>query len=257
MQTKPTAVIAEDEPLLLAQLKAKLAKAWPALDIVAAVGDGEAALDAIAEHRPTFVFLDIQMPELTGIEVAKRVARNAELSCHVVFVTAYDQYALEAFEAGAIDYLLKPYSEERLNATVARLQQRLGESSPPQDLQSLMASLAGKLGQSSERLRFIKASVGDKLKLIAVDDVLFFQADEKYTLVATQDSDALIRTPIRDLIEGLDPEKFWQIHRSAVVNATAISSVTRDERGQATVHIKNRKEALVVSRPYSYLFKQM
>ena len=253
----PTAVIAEDEPLLLAQLKAKLAKAWPTLEIVAAVGDGEAALEAIAEHRPTFAFLDIQMPELTGIEVARRLARNAELRCHVVFVTAYDQYALEAFEAGAIDYLLKPYSEERLNATVMRLQQRLGERSPTQDLQSLMVSLAGKLGQSAERLRFIKASVGEKLKLIAVDDVLFFQADEKYTLVATQESDALIRTPIRDLIEGLDPEKFWQIHRSAVVNATAISSVTRDERGQATVHIKNRKESLVVSRPYSYLFKQM
>ena len=253
----PTAVIAEDEPLLLAQLKAKLAKAWPALEIVAAVGDGEAALEAIAEHRPTFAFLDIQMPELTGIEVARRLARNADLRCHVVFVTAYDQYALEAFEAGAIDYLLKPYSEERLNATVMRLQQRLGEANPAQDLQSLMVNLAGKLGQSAERLRFIKASIGDKLRLIPVDDVLFFQADEKYTLVATQESDALIRTPIRDLIDGLDPEKFWQIHRSAVVNATAISSVTRDERGQATVHIKNRKESLVVSRPYSYLFKQM
>ena len=252
-----TAVIAEDEPLLLAQLKAKLAKAWPALEIVAAVGDGEAALDAIAEHRPSFAFLDIQMPELTGIDVARRLARNADLRCHVVFVTAYDQYALEAFEAGAIDYLLKPYSEERLNATVMRLQQRLGERSPTQDLQSLMVSLAGKLGQSAERLRFIKASIGDKLRLIPVDDVLFFQADEKYTLVATQESDALIRTPIRDLIDGLDPEKFWQIHRAAVVNATAISSVTRDDRGQATVHIKNRKENLVVSRPYSYLFKQM
>lgn len=254
---KPTAVIAEDEPLLLAQLKAKLTKAWPALEIVAAVGDGEAALDAIAEHRPSFAFLDIQMPELTGIEVARRLARNAELRCHVVFVTAYDQYALEAFEAGAIDYLLKPYSEDRLNATVTRLQQRLGESKPTQDLQSLMVNLAGKLGQSAERLRFIKASIGEKLRLIPVDDVLFFQADEKYTLVATQESDALIRTPIRDLIDGLDPDKFWQIHRSAVVNATAISSVTRDERGQATVHIKNRKESLVVSRPYSYLFKQM
>ncbi len=254
---KITAVIAEDEPLLLAQLKSKLAKAWPELEIVSAAGDGEAALEAIAEHRPTLAFLDIQMPELTGIEVAQRIARNAELRCHVIFVTAYDQYALEAFDAGAIDYLLKPYSDERLGATVTRLQQRLGERNPSQDLHALVASLAGKLGASNERLRFIKASVGDKLRLIPVEDILFFQADEKYTLVATPESDALIRTPIRDLIDALDPEKFWQIHRSAVVNATAISSVTRDERGQATVHIKNRKESLVVSRPYSYLFKQM
>ncbi len=254
---KITAVIAEDEPLLLAQLKSKLAKAWPELEIVSAAGDGEAALEAIAEHRPTLAFLDIQMPELTGIEVAQRIARNAELRCHVIFVTAYDQYALEAFDAGAIDYLLKPYSDERLGATVNRLQQRLSERNPSQDLHALVASLAGKLGASNERLRFIKASVGDKLRLIPVEDILFFQADEKYTLVATPESDALIRTPIRDLIDALDPEKFWQIHRSAVVNATAISSVTRDERGQATVHIKNRKESLVVSRPYSYLFKQM
>ncbi|MBK9520710.1 MAG: response regulator transcription factor [Rhodocyclaceae bacterium] len=254
---KITAVIAEDEPLLLAQLKSKLAKAWPELEIVSAAGDGEAALEAIAEHRPTLAFLDIQMPELTGIEVAQRIARNAELRCHVIFVTAYDQYALEAFDAGAIDYLLKPYSDERLGATVTRLQQRLGERNPSQDLHALVASLAGKLGASNERLRFIKASVGDKLRLIPVEDILFFQADEKYTLVATPESDALIRTPIRDLIDALDPEKFWQIHRSAVVNATAISSVTRDERGQATVHIRNRKESLVVSRPYSYLFKQM
>lgn len=254
---KITAVIAEDEPLLLAQLKSKLAKAWPELEIVAAAGDGEVALEAIAEHHPTLAFLDIQMPELTGIDVARRIARNAELSCHVIFVTAYDQYALEAFDAGAIDYLLKPYSDERLSATVTRLQQRLGERNPSQDLHALVASLAGKLGASNERLRFIKASVGDKLRLIPVEDILFFQADEKYTLVATPESDALIRTPIRDLIDALDPEKFWQIHRSAVVNATAISSVTRDERGQATVHIRNRKESLVVSRPYSYLFKQM
>ncbi|MBP6109571.1 MAG: response regulator transcription factor [Rhodocyclaceae bacterium] len=253
-----TAVIAEDEPLLLAQLKVKLARAWPALEIVAAVGDGEAALDAIAEHRPTFAFLDIQMPELTGIEVARRLARDPDARCHVVFVTAYDQYALEAFDAGAIDYLLKPYSDERLNATIQRLQARLSEANPTQDLQALMKKLAAGSGQqTTERLRFVKASIGDKLRLIPIDEVLFFQADEKYTLVATTESDALIRTPIRDLIDGLDPEKFWQIHRSAVVNAMSICSVTRDERGQATVHIKNRKESLVVSRPYSYLFKQM
>lgn len=253
----PTAIVAEDEPVLRAQLVSKLTRLWPGLEILAAVGDGDAALEAIFEHKPTLAFLDIQMPELTGIDVARRLARNPEVRCHVVFVTAYDQYALEAFDAGAIDYLLKPYTDERLTATVQRLQARLAESNPAQDLQALVKRLAIGNGRSAERLRFIKASVGDKLRLIPVDEVLFFQADEKYTLVVTADSDALIRTPIRDLIDGLDADKFWQIHRSAVVNATAISSVTRDERGQATVHIKNRKESLVVSRPYSYLFKQM
>ena len=253
----PTAIVAEDEPVLRAQLVSKLTRLWPGLEILAAVGDGDAALDAIFEHKPTLAFLDIRMPELTGIDVARRLARNPEVRCHIVFVTAYDQYALEAFDAGAIDYLLKPYTDERLTATVQRLQARLSESNPTQDLQALVQRLAAGKSESVERLRFIKASVGDKLRLIPVDEVLFFQADEKYTLVVTADSDALIRTPIRDLIDGLDGEKFWQIHRSAVVNATAISSVTRDERGQATVHIKNRKESLVVSRPYSYLFKQM
>ena len=253
----PTAIVAEDEPVLRAQLVSKLTRLWPGLEILAAVGDGDAALEAIFEHKPTLAFLDIQMPELTGIDVARRLARNPEVRCHVVFVTAYDQYALEAFDAGAIDYLLKPYTDERLTATVQRLQARLAESNPAQDLQALVKRFAIGNGQAVERLRFIKASVGDKLRLIPVDEVLFFQADEKYTLVVTADSDALIRTPIRDLIDGLDADKFWQIHRSAVVNATAISSVTRDERGQATVHIKNRKESLIVSRPYSYLFKQM
>lgn len=255
---KPSAIIAEDEPVLRAQLVSKLNRLWPDLEIRAAVGDGDAALEAIFEHRPTLAFLDIQMPELTGIEVARRLARDPEARCHVVFVTAYDQYALEAFDTGAIDYLLKPYTDERLSATIQRLQARLTEANPAQDLQALMKKLAISNGQqTAERLRFIKASVGDKLRLIPIDEVLFFQADEKYTLVATTESDALIRTPIRDLIDGLDPEKFWQIHRSAVVNAMSINSVTRDERGQATVHIKNRKESLVVSRPYSYLFKQM
>lgn len=256
---KFTAVIAEDEPILRAQLKAKLNRVWPALEILAEAGDGETALEMIAEHQPTLAFLDIQMPELTGIEVARRLARDADSHCHVVFVTAYDQYALEAFEAGAIDYLLKPYTEERLATTVARLQQRLAApaTQPTQDLQALMNQLTALSGRNVERLRWIKAGTGEKLHMIAVDDVLFFQADEKYTLVATSLADALIRTPIKELIDGLDPERFWQIHRSTVVNATAIESVTRDFRGQATVKIKGRKENLTVSRPYSHLFKQM
>jgi DNA-binding LytR/AlgR family response regulator len=255
---KLSAVIAEDEPLLRAQLKARLAKLWPELEIVAEVGDGETALEAIAEHHPSLAFLDIRMPELTGIEVAQRLARDHETQCHIVFATAYDEYAVAAFEAGAIDYLLKPYSEERLLAAVQRLQQRFASQPPeaPQDLQALVARLAERSG-TVERLRWIKAGIGDKLKLIAVDDVLFFQADEKYTLVATREGDALIRTPIRELVAALDGEQFWQIHRSTVVNATAIDAVTRDARGQATVKVKGRPENLTVSRPYSHLFKQM
>lgn len=259
----PTAVIAEDESLLAAQLKARLAKVWPELEILATVGDGEAALEAIAEHQPDLAFLDIQMPELTGIEVARRLAADPEQRCHVVFVTAYDQYAVQAFETGAIDYLLKPYTEDRLSAAAERLRQRLEAkaaapadptSAPPAELARLLALLPA---PQSERLRWIKAGSGDKLKLIPVEEVLFFQSDEKYTLVATAGSDALIRTTIRELVAGLDQELFWQIHRSTLVNARAIESVSRDARGQAMVKVKGRPETLTVSRPYSHLFRQM
>jgi DNA-binding LytR/AlgR family response regulator len=255
-----TAIIAEDEPILRAQLKAKLGKLWPALQIVAEVGDGEAALEAIAAYSPTLAFLDIQMPEMTGVEVARQLLRQQQLHCHIVFVTAFDQYAVEAFETGAIDYVLKPYSDERLAATIRRLQERLEMAVPglpAQDLGALVAHLAARLTPQIERLKWIKANIGANLRLIAVDEVLFFQSDEKYTLVATREIDALIRTPIRELVEGLDPGKFWQIHRSAIVNATAIDSVSRDIHGQATVKVKGRKENLSVSRPFSHLFKQM
>ncbi len=254
-----TAIIAEDEPILRAQLKAKLARVWPELVIVADVGDGEAALEAIDEHRPALAFLDIQMPEMTGVEVARSVAANRELKCHVVFVTAFEQYAVEAFQTGAADYLLKPYSDERLQLTVQRLKERLlAEPAPdPQDLQAVLARLSAQLKPQTEALQWIKASVGNQLRLIPIDEVLFFQSDEKYTLVATCEFDALIRTPIKELLEGLDTRKFWQIHRSAIVNATAIEAVTRDVRGQASVRVKGRKEHLTVSRPFSHLFKQM
>ncbi|MFA6310737.1 MAG: LytTR family DNA-binding domain-containing protein [Sterolibacterium sp.] len=255
-----TAIIAEDEPILRAQLKAKLGKLWPELKILADVGDGETALQAIATHQPALAFLDIQMPEMTGVEVARQLVRNQDLHCHVVFVTAFDQYAVEAFETGAIDYVLKPYSDERLAATIARLKARL--AGPPgatggADLAALLERLAAKLAPQSNRLKWIKANIGANLSLIPVDDVLFFQADEKYTLVATKEKDALIRTPIKELLVGLDPEKFWQIHRSTIVNATSIDSVSRDIHGQATVKVRGRKENLSVSRPFSHLFKQM
>ncbi len=253
-----TAVIAEDEPILRAQLKAKLARLWPELRVVADVGDGEAALEAIEEHRPSLAFLDIQMPEMTGVEVARSLAANRELRCHVVFVTAFDQYAVEAFDANAVDYVLKPYSDERLAAAVERLQQRLSQvPAPAQDLNALVSQLTARLRPQTEQLKWIKASVGSQLHLIPIDDVLFFQSDEKYTLVVTATMETLIRTPIKEILEGLDTDKFWQIHRSTIVNARAIDSVSRDFRGQATVKIKGRPENLTVSRPFSHLFKQM
>ena len=254
-----TAIIAEDEPILRAQLKSKLGKLWPELKIVADVGDGEAALEAIGEHQPQLAFLDIQMPEMTGVEVARSLMANAALRCHVVFVTAFDQYAIEAFETGAIDYVLKPYSDERLKAAVDRLKERLSivPAPPPQNLEALLAHLAVKLNPPNEKLKWIKASIGSNLRLIPIEDVLFFQSDEKYTLVATKEFDALIKTPIKEILDGIDAEKFWQIHRSTIVNAASIEAVTRDFRGQATVKVKGRKENLTVSRPFSHLFKQM
>jgi DNA-binding LytR/AlgR family response regulator len=249
----PTAILAEDEPILREQLEAKLGKIWPELEIIASVEDGAAALEALEDRAPDFMFLDIQMPEMTGVEVARHVGNRA----HVVFVTAYDQYAIQAFETGAVDYLLKPYTDERLAVCVERLKRKL--ASPPPDLQSIVSQLATQLrgGAAKEKLQWIKASFGQNLRLIPVADVLFFQSDEKYTRVVTAEAEALIKTPIRELLDGLDPEVFWQIHRSTLVNVNAIAGITRDFRGQAHVKIKGKDEVLTVSRIYSHLFKQM
>ena len=247
----PTAIVAEDEPILRTQLEGKLRKLWPELEIIASVGDGAAALEALEDRAPDFMFLDIQMPEITGVEVARHVGGRA----HVVFVTAYDQYAIQAFETGAVDYILKPATDERLAVTLERLKAKL--ASPPPDLNAVLTRLAEQLGGKREKLQWIKATVGQNLRLIPVAEVLFFQSDEKYTRVVLAEGEALIKTPIRELLDGLDPEVFWQIHRSTLVNAGAIAGVTRDFRGQAHVKIKGRDEALVVSRIYSHLFKQM
>ncbi len=251
MTARPTAIVAEDEEILRKQLEGKLAKLWPELEIIASVGDGAAALEALEDRRPDFMFLDIQMPEMTGVEVARLVAGRA----HVVFVTAYDQYAIEAFETGAVDYILKPATDERLALTIERLKAKL--STPPVDLNAVLAKIHQGLGGTKERLKWIKASIGQNLRLIPVAEVLFFQSDEKYTRVVTAELEALIKTPIREILDGLDPEEFWQIHRSTVVNVNAIAGVTRDFRGQAHVRIKGKDESLVVSRIYSHLFKQM
>jgi DNA-binding LytR/AlgR family response regulator len=220
--------------------------------VIASVGDGAAALEALEDRAPDFMFLDIQMPEMTGVEVARHVAGRS----HVVFVTAYDQYAIQAFETGAVDYLLKPATDERLAVTIERLKAKL--ATPPMDLNAVLSKLADQIqGGKKERLQWIKATVGQNLRLIPVAEVLFFQSDEKYTRVVTADTEALIKTPIRELLDGLDPEVFWQIHRSTLVNAGAISAVTRDFRGQAHVKVKGKDESLAVSRIYSHLFKQM
>src|SRR6185436_7467194 len=248
----PTAIVAEDEPILRAQLEGKLRKLWPELEIIASVEDGAAALEALEDRAPDFMFLDIQMPEMTGVEVARHVGGRS----HIVFVTAYDQYAIQAFETGAVDYLLKPATDERLAVTIERLKAKL--ATPPPDLNAVLSKLADQIqGGKKERLQWIKATVGQNLRLIPVAEVLFFQSDEKYTRVVTADTEALIKTPIRELMDGLDPDVFWQIHRSTLVNAGAIASVTRDFRGQAHVKVKGKDESLVVSRIYSHLFKQM
>jgi DNA-binding LytR/AlgR family response regulator len=193
------------------------------------------------------------MPEMTGVEVARHVAGRA----HVVFVTAYDQYAIQAFDTGAVDYILKPATDDRLALTIERLKAKLAAPAPPADLTAVLAQLTQQLAAGKQKLQWIKATVGQNLRLIPVNEVLFFQSDEKYTRVALADGEALIKTPIRELLDGLDPEVFWQIHRSTLVNVSAIAAVTRDFRGQAHVKIRGKDDSLVVSRIYSHLFKQM
>ena len=253
------AVIAEDEALLRDDLVALLKDAWPALEIVAQCEDGGAALDAIEAHRPDVAFLDIRMPGLTGLEVAS-LTSNASPGTQVVFVTAYNQYAIEAFDRGAIDYLLKPVSRERLAETVKRVKARAAAGgSDAATLASLLDQLRDKV--PSERkgppLAWITASVGKETRLILVDDVAYFRADNKYTAVVTAEGEALIRKTIRELLDELDPDTFKQIHRSTLVNVRAISAITRDESGRGTIRLRNRPETLPVSLTYMPLFKSM
>lgn len=255
-----TAIVADDERLMREQLRARLAEVWPELRIVAEAKNGREAVEAVRTHRPDLAFLDIRMPGMTGVEAAREIGD----ACHVVFITAYSEYAVEAFERGAVDYVLKPAERDRLELTVARLKKRLG--SKPSDLSELLAKLSAKLdgaavdgkGPSSKPyLQWIQASIGQQLRMIPVADVLFFMSDEKYTRVQTESYEALIRKPIKELIEELDPEQFWQIHRSTIVNAKAIAGVTRDFRGRQLVQLKNSPEKLEVSRSFTHLFKQM
>jgi DNA-binding LytR/AlgR family response regulator len=245
----PRAVIAEDEPLLAAGLRDALAALWPNLRICALVEDGIQALRALEEHKPDILFLDIQMPGLSGLEVAQQVNGR----CHVVFVTAYDDHAVQAFEQGAVDYVLKPLSVSRLATAVARLKQRIG--SPPARLDGLIDRLA--TPREGEYLRWITASQGREVRLITIAEVCYFRSDNKYTAVVTPDGEALIRVTLRELIDQLDPALFWQVHRGTVVNANAIAGLVRDGQGRLTIKLKQRSETLQVSETYAARFRVM
>ncbi len=256
----PTCVIAEDEPLLRADLAAALSETWPELSIVAEAEDGGAAFDEITAHQPDFAFLDIRMPGLTGIDVAAGIAKTSP-GTQVIFVTAYNQYAIDAFEKGAVDYLLKPVSRERLAATAQRLKARL--SAPPAGNAALLEELARKLEQAlpaarpAEPLAWVTASAGRETRLIMIEDVLYFQADSKYTVVMTAEGESLIRKPIRELLAELDGNMFKQIHRSTIVNMRAIQSIGRDDTGKGTIKLKKRPETLTVSQPFMAMFRNL
>ena len=270
----PRAVLADDERLMRDQLRARLAEAWPELQVVAEARNGLEAVVLVEQHRPDVVFLDIRMPGLTGVDAARQIAQMAPRDGHdddelpeIVFITAYDQYAVEAFEQGVADYVLKPAERERLQLTVERIRQRLaarqghGTAEVPAaaPLQQLLHQLAARLnlGGAPSYMQWIQATVGQAIQMIPVEDILFFVSDEKYTRVQTAAVEALIRKPIKELVDELDPRLFWQIHRSALVNVKAIASVTRDYRGRQIVSVRGHGEKLEVSRSYSGLFKGM
>ena len=271
----PRAVIADDERLMREQLRARLAEAWPELEIVAEARNGLEAVELVREHRPEVVFLDIRMPGATGVEAARQIAQlpppdgeadDDPLLPEIVFITAYDQYAVEAFEQGVADYVLKPAERERLTLTVQRIQQRLAarrddsiDAPAGPHLQALLHQLSARLNpsQAPQVLQWIQATVGQSIQMIPVEEVLFFISDEKYTRVQTAQVEALIRKPIKELVDELDPRAFWQIHRSTLVAVKVIAGVTRDFRGRQIVSVRGHGEKLEVSRSYAGLFKGM
>jgi len=255
----PRALIADDEPHLAAYLRDRLVAAYPELDVVGIAGNGPEALRLIEEHDPDVLFLDIRMPGLNGLEVARRVADGVQ----IVFVTAYDQYALEAFEREAVDYLLKPVTDERLAQTVRRLRERLRAPPPADELKRALDALSRVLPALSGnaaapgRLAWVRASVGNQVRLIAVEEVCYFQANDKYTSVFTAEGEALIRTSLRELGEQLDPDRFWQVHRGTIVNLAHVAATTRDLSGRTQIKLKSRPETLAVSRAFAQRFRQM
>jgi DNA-binding LytR/AlgR family response regulator len=246
-----TALIAEDEPLMRDRLLAQLKEVWPELDINCVAKNGLEAIELWKKHKPDIAFLDIRMPGKTGLEVAAEIGDSA----HLVFITAYDEYAVKAFENGAADYLMKPVELDRLSAAVSRVKKRM--EAAPVDLTGLIGQLLNQSAKASAtKLKWIRASLGNQTKLINVEEVLFFQSDTKYTRIVQQGGEALVRTPLKELIEGLDEEVFWQIHRGVIVNAHAIDRAVREGPEKLVVHVKGLKETLPVSRQYFHLFKQ-
>jgi DNA-binding LytR/AlgR family response regulator len=250
------AIIADDEVLLRVSLKEKLARAWPELQICGEAEDGPQALDMIKRDRPDIAFLDIRMPGLSGIEVARSVLGI----CRVVFITAYDQYALEAFENEAVDYILKPVSDKRLEKTVRRIQKQLSGGTEAgsefkETLSRVLSALEAKTPAS--HIRWIKAQQGSEVRLIPVEEVCFFKASDKYTQVMTKEGEFLIKKSISGLSHELDPDRFWRIHRGTIVNADQVRKVSRSMTGRHVVKLKDRPESLFVSRTYAHLFKQM
>ena len=253
----PTAIIADDERLMRDQLRLRLNQVWPELEIIGEAKNGEEAVELVSQLKPDLTFLDIRMPGITGMEAARQIGGQS----NIVFVTAYDQYAVEAFERGAVDYVLKPPEQERLQVTVDRLKERLGMPKTAvvsDSVTQMLSQLAEKMAAPKPTyLQWIQASIGQDLRMIPVEDILFFRSDEKYTCVQTERFEALIRKPVRDLAEELDPSLFWQIHRATLVNVNAIEGVTRDIRGRHLVLIKGKPDKLEVSRSFLHLFKQM
>lgn len=253
---KHRAIIADDEPNLIRYLQELLARLWPELEVIGTANNGAEALSLIRDEEPDIAFLDIRMPVLTGIQVARRVQGE----CHIVFITAYDEYAVQAFESAAIDYLLKPIEETRLATTVERLKQYTENHTMPgdewQNVIDRFAQQQPKQG-AGQYLSWIRASEGDDTRMIPVDEVLYFKADDKYTTVATKEKEFLIHKAIKELVLELDPDQFWQIHRGCIVQVSLISHVKKAMNGGYQLHLKDNKETLVVSRRYAHLFKQM
>ena len=260
MSARPTALIADDEPLLREDLARQLARAWPELEVVATARNGREAIELFDSLAPDVCFLDVQMPGVSGVAVARHVGGGA----HLVFVTAHDQYAVQAFAEGALDYLVKPVDPARLAETVARVQSRLRAARPLPDLEGLLAKLAAQVdgAAAGTPLRWIRAQARQGVQLIPVEAIDYLRSDTKHTLVAWRDdggrpSEALVRTTLRELIPQLDPAQFAQVHRAVVVNLGAIRRVTRGENETAEIHLKHREEVLPVSRSYLRLFRQM
>jgi len=252
----PDAVIADDEAQLRIYLKAKLANLWPELIICGEAENGLEALRLIESCRPAIAFLDIKMPGLSGIEVARKISSG----CRIVFITAFDQYAIEAFENEAIDYLLKPVTDQRLQKTIKRLKRQISGNpvsalDVTRSMERLLAAMKDK--PPAGYLKWIKVRQGEEVRLIAVDDIFYFKAEDKYTVVKTRDVEALIKKTIQQLSEELDPEQFWRIHRGVIVSVRRVGKVSRSLGGKLVIRLKDLPETLTVSRSYAHLFKQM